>query len=32
MDYFGFGLTLNLAGGRVLVAWDRICLLELVSD
>lgn len=32
LDYYGCGPVFNLAGGRVLVAWDRLVLLELVSD
>lgn len=32
LDWCGAGPVFNLAGGRVLVAWDRLVSLELVSD
>jgi hypothetical protein len=32
LDWCGTGPVFNLAGGRVLVAWDRLVTLELASD
>lgn len=32
LDWCGTGSIFNLAGGRVIVAWDRLVSLELVSD
>lgn len=32
LDWCGTGPVFNLAGGRVLVAWDRLAMLELTSD
>jgi hypothetical protein len=32
LDWCGTGPVFNLAGGRVLLAWDRLVMLELVSD
>jgi hypothetical protein len=32
LDWCGTGPVFNLSGGRVLVAWDRLVSLELVSD
>ncbi len=31
LDWCGTGPVFNLAGAKVLVAWDRVCLLELVD-
>jgi hypothetical protein len=32
LDYYGCGPVFNLAGGRVLIPWDRLASLELVND
>ena len=32
LDWYPCGPILNVAGARTLVAWDRICLVELVGD
>jgi hypothetical protein len=32
LDYCGTGPVFNLSGGRVLVGWDRLVTMELVSD
>ncbi len=32
LDWTAFGAAFNLAGGKVLVSWDRLAMLELVSD
>ncbi len=32
LDWCGTGPVFNLAGGKVLVAWDRLVMLELVND
>ena len=32
LDYCGTGPVFNLAGGKILVSWDRLVLLELVHD
>ena len=32
LDWCGTGPVFNLAGGKVLVAWDRLVMLELVED
>ncbi len=32
LDTTAFGAVFNLAGGRVVIAWDRVVMLELVDD
>ncbi len=32
LDWCGTGPVFNLAGGKVLVAWDRLVMLELAND
>ncbi len=32
LDYCGTGPVFNLAGGKVLLAWDRLVMLKLVND
>jgi hypothetical protein len=32
LDYYGCGPVFNLAGGRVLVAWDRLVSVELANS
>ncbi len=32
LDWTAFGAVFNLAGGRVVIAWDRVVMLELVDD
>jgi hypothetical protein len=32
LDVFPSGPILNMAGAKTLIAWDRLCLCELVED
>ena len=32
LDFFPAGPVLNIAGGKTLIAWDRLVLAELVED